>query len=285
MKRLVMSATVIASALLLGGAGVAAQPAPVALEPGAVFRDCDRICPEMVVVPAGVFTIGSSATEEGSARRERPQREVTIARPFAVGRFEVTFDEWDACVKARGCRSQRETLGPRTVNVGQDESWGRGRRPVINVHWRDAQDYVRWLSEKAGKRYRLLSEAEWEYAARAGTTTPYVTGDTITPADANYVDSGHGKTLPVGSYRANPFGLYDMQGNVWEWLQDCSVEDYFDLPPNGAPIPLTGCEYRVLRGGAWLYRDVFMRSAHRHSGSTGPYGGDSYTGFRVARSL
>ena len=171
-----------------------------AMRPGRVFRDCEG-CPEMLVVSAGSFTMGSPWHNIG-----RPQHLVTIREPFAVGKYEVTFSEWDACVSAGGC-------GHRPG----DESWGRGRRPVMNVSWKDARSYVRWLSRKTGKRYRLLSEAEWEYAARAGTTGPFHTGSEISTDWANYnanIIAGGGRkglnrqqTVPVGSFSANGFGV------------------------------------------------------------------------------
>jgi formylglycine-generating enzyme required for sulfatase activity len=193
----------------------APAPAPTALPAGKTFRDCD-VCPEMVVVPAGKFKMGSPAGEEGRSDDEGPRHPVEIAKAFAVGRYEVTFAEWDACVAGGGCNGHQPA----------DEGWGRGRRPVINVSWNDAKSYVTWLSKKTGKPYRLLSEAEWEYAARAGTTSPFHFGATITPDQANYDGTytyGAGpkgvyrrKTVPVGSFPANDFGLSDMHGNVWE---------------------------------------------------------------------
>ena len=191
----------------------AARAAAPQWEAGAVFRDCPE-CPEMVVVPAGSFMMGSPASEKDRDDDEGPVHRVnrvTIAAPFAVGVYEVTFDEWDACVRGGGCG------GYRPVDAG----WGRGRRPVINVNWEDVRTYVDWLSRETGKDYRLLSEAEWEYAARAGTTTRYHWGDDIGRNRANcyYTYDGCGDswdhTAPVGSFGANGFGLHDMHGNVW----------------------------------------------------------------------
>jgi formylglycine-generating enzyme required for sulfatase activity len=191
-----------------------------ATKPGRVFRDCAD-CPEMVVVPAGSFTMGSPPGEEGRSETEGPQRKVTIARPFAVGKFEVTFTEWDACVAAGGCKHNPN-----------DQGWGRGGRPVIDVSWNDiTREYLPWLSRKTGKTYRLLTEAEWEYAARAGTTTPFWWGSSISTSQANYhgpTTYGGGpkgeyrqKTVPVDSFAANLWGLYNVHGNVWEWVEDC----------------------------------------------------------------
>ena len=146
-----------------------------ALKPKDTFKECDT-CPEMVVVPAGSFTMGSPASEKHRDSHEGPQRRVSFARQFAVGKFAVTFDEWDACVADGGCNGYRP----------DDQGWGRGKRPVINVNWDDAKAYVAWLSRKTGKTYRLLSEAEREYVARAGTTTPFWWGSSISTSQANY---------------------------------------------------------------------------------------------------
>ena len=175
---------------------------------GTVFRDCDG-CPEMVVIPAGTFRMGCEAGRE-CVSREQPVHAVTIGRPFALSKYEVTFEEYD-----------RFTY-PNRVN---DRGWGRGRRPVINVSWNDAQEYVAWLSSEAGAQYRLPSEAEWEYAARAGTATAYSWGSQVGSNRANCDGCGsrwdNEMTAPVGSFGANAWGLHDMHGNVWEWVQDC----------------------------------------------------------------
>ena len=253
------------------------------LPPGRVFRDCD-VCPEMVVVPAGSFMMGSPPGEEGRADSEGPQRKVTIARPFAVGKFEVTFAEWDACVAAGGCKH----------NPG-DQGWGRGKRPVIDVSWDDiTKEYLPWLSRKTGKSYRLLSEAEWEYVARAGTTTPFSTGRTITPKQANfagnytYGGSAKGvyrsKTIEVGSFPPNAFGLYDMHGNVWEWVQDCWNGSYTGAPSDGSAWTTGDCGRRVLRGGSWFLDPQVLRSASRGR-LTPDDRGNKGGGFRVGRTL
>lgn len=189
---------------------------------GASFRDCPE-CPEMVVVPAGSFMMGSPGSEARyviEGRNERPQRHVTIAKPFAVGKFEVTFSEWEACVADFGCQGNRWP---------SDEGWSKGRRPVINVSWNDAKEYIAWLSRKTGQTYRLLTEAEWEYAARAGTTTRYSWGDEFSSSSAN---NNKGRTVPVGGYPANPWGLYDVHGNAWEWVEDC-YGNYIGAPTDG----------------------------------------------------
>ena len=248
-----------------------------------VFRDCDGTwCPEMVVVPAGSFMMGSPAGEADRNTNEDPRHRVTMANRFAVGVYEVTFEEWDACRRGGGC----------SRNPG-DEGWGRGRRPVINVSWADAQAYVKWLSMKTGEAYRLLSESEWEYVARAGTTGPFHFGATISTAQANYNGTytyGSGRkgryrrrTEPVGSFPANAYGVHDVHGNVWEWVEDCWHGSYAGAPADGRALTVGGdCSRRVLRGGSWVNGPQFLRSANR-SRVTG--GGRSVAGFRVARTL
>ena len=246
------------------------------------FKDC-QICPEVIVIPAGSFLRGSPASEESRKDAEGPQREVTLSQPLAVGVYEVTFAEWDACVGDGGCRD----------HLPEDEGWQRGRQPVINVSWEDAQAYVKWLSEETGQPYRLLSEAEWEYVARAGTQTPFHTGGTITPTQANYYSKyiyGGGR---IGQYRAQPvsvgefppnaFGLYDVHGNVWEWVQDCWNASYSGAPQDGRAWETGDCSRRVARGGSWYYAPDILRSASRER-----YAIDSRTntgGFRVARTI
>lgn len=248
-----------------------------ALKPHDTFKECAN-CPEMVVVPAGSFTMGSPSSEPGRSADEGPQHTVTIARQFAVGRFEVTFDEWDACVAAGGCNGYKPS----------DEGWGRGRRPVINVSRDDAQAYAAWLSKKTGKSYRLLSESEYEYATRAGTQTAYPWGNAVGTNNANCHACGSQwdakQTAPVGSFAANRFGLYDMVGNVREWTEDCYHNNYSGAPADGSAwIEGANCYHRVVRGGSWLIAPAFLRSASRYWFAT-----DyrlNYVGFRVARML
>ena len=244
------------------------------------FRDCDR-CPEMVVVPAGQYRMGDLAGD--GDRNERPVHDVTIAAPFAVGKYEVTFAEWDACVAGGGC----------THRPG-DRGWGRGTRPVINVSWDDTQEYVAWLSRETGKSYRLLSEAEWEYVARTGTTTKYWWGNESDHEHANYgkdeccggMVAGKDRweyTSPVGSFEPNAFGLFDTAGNVWEWVEDCYHEGYKGAPSDRSAWTSGDCEKHVVRGGAWGSLPWFLRSALRVEGGAG-YRNIS-VGFRVARML
>ena len=244
--------------------------------PESPFRECPT-CPEMVVVAAGSFRMGCVSGQD-CRDNEKPVHRVTIAAPFAVGKYEVTFAEWDACVADRGCDGYRP----------DDEGWGRGNRPVINVSWNDVQTYVLWLSEKTGKTYRLLSEAEWEYAARAGSETAYSWGNEIGRNRANCWGCGsrwdREETAPVGSFRANAFGLYDVHGNVWEWVQDCwNRKTYAGAPADGSAWEQGHCDHRRRRGGSWLTGPGYLRSANRFRYSTVVR--YDTVGFRVARSL
>ena len=207
------------------------------------FRDCED-CPEMVAVPAGSFLMGAPSNPAAN-EISLPLHRVTIAKPYAIGKFTVTFAEWEACVLDAGCGG----LHP------SDEGWGLASRPVINVDWYDARDYLRWLSRKTGKHYRLPSEAEWEYATRAGTTTNFWWGDQASPEQGNFasgefpLDTG---TVPVKSYQPNPRGLYQVHGNVQQWMQDCSSDNYNGAPADGSAWLQKDCDYRMLRGGNWI---------------------------------
>jgi len=254
-----------------------------ALEPKDSFKEC-AACPEMVVVPAGEFLMGSSPeTDADSAADERPQHRVAIANAFAVGKFPVTFDEWDACAADGGCNGRRPS----------DAGWGRGRRPVINVSWDDAQGYLAWLSAKTGHRYRLLSEAEWEYVARAGTATPFWWGQSITTRQANYDPSVFQRTdeaakhrqmtVPVDAFEPNPWGLYQVHGNVYDWVEDCFNESYRGAPADGSAWLTGDCTRRSHRGGSWFSHPWALRSASRNRNlSVAPA---DFISFRVARSL
>lgn len=247
-------------------------PAPAASatpEPGEIFRDCAD-CAEMVVVPAGEFKMGSDETIY-----EKPSHRVVIAEDFAIGRREVTFEEWDLCVTAGGCRYRPD-----------DRGWGRGTRPVIDVSWDDAQSFVAWLSQKTGKKYRLPSEAEWEYAARAGTETAFWWGRALVKGTANCEDCGDAplrRSTPAQSFRPNGFGLFDVAGNAAEWVQDCWNDTYKGAPSNGAAWSTGQCQQRGLRGGSFAAKAAYARSAARFR-----YDQDVryYTnGFRIARDL
>ncbi len=273
--------------------------------PGKVFRDCQE-CPEMVILPTGSFRMGSPESESWRETDEGPQHQVTISYPLAVGKYEVTFEEWAACSndKVRSC----EWYDP------PDSGWGRGRMPVTNVSWDHAQNYVTWLSGKTGKPYRLLSEAEWEYAARGGTSSPYSVGDCLYADHANFSTvslkvlskalisifsagsqgktscqdkpgSQPGKAVKVGSYPANSFGLHDMMGNVLEWVQDCWEKTYSAAPTDGSAYAPAGCLMHVRRGGAWDEGTARLRSAARSYSVplATPY--SQSVGFRVALTL
>jgi formylglycine-generating enzyme required for sulfatase activity len=235
---------------------------------GDSFRDCPD-CPELVVVPAGSFNMGSAS------EYENPIHRVTIGKSYAIGRREVTFDEWDRCVDAGGCRHRPS-----------DRDWGRGERPVINVSWNDAKAFVNWMSQKTGKTYRLPTEAEWEYAARGGTDSTYWWGGDLGTRQANCAECKTGeasRTMPVGSFKANAFGLFDTAGNAAEWVEDCWNDNYRGAPVNGAAWTAGQCAMRVLRGGAFDSQSRYLRSASRFR-----YDSDvrySANGFRVVREL
>ena len=247
---------------------VVARPDAASFKDGAEFRDCPA-CPLMVVVPAGGFVMGSS----GGNRSERPPHTVTLRRKFALGKYEVTFKEWDACIADGGCRSKPF-----------DEGWGRGNRPVINVTWDDAKEYVRWLSGKTGERYHLPSEAQWEYAARAKSTSKYAWGNSIGRNRANCSSCGSqfaGKqTAPAGSFKPNRFGLHDMHGNVWEWVEDCWHRTYKRAPTDGSAWTTGACGQSVLRGGSWREGSSALRASQRTKYHSAPH---NTFGFRVAR--
>jgi formylglycine-generating enzyme required for sulfatase activity len=255
------------------------QAEECALKPKDSFKECDK-CPVMVVVPAGSFVMGSPASEKDRNLDEGPQHHVTFARSFAVGRFAVTFDEWNACVADRGCNGN---------NVD------RGRRPVTTVSWEDSKAYVTWLSAKTGRMYRLLSEAEREYVARAGTVTPFWWGSSISASQANYNGKEtygggskgefRGKALPVDSFQPNPWGLYQVHGNVWDWTEDCYHDSYEGAPADGSAWTSGDCSRRALRGGSFNDDPADLRAAYRLYGRSDQSGGDYRGGFRIARTL
>jgi formylglycine-generating enzyme required for sulfatase activity len=247
-----------------------------ALKPGDSFRECAKDCPEMVVVPTGDFMMGSPTTEEGRYPDENPPHKVMIAERFAVSKYDVTCADWGACVSVGGC-----------PQISDNYFAGGRKLPVINVSWDEAQQYVAWFSKVTGRPYRLLSEAEWEYAARAGRPTVHYWGDEIGKNNANCSGCGsewdNVQTSPVGSFKPNAFGLYDMAGNVWQWVQDCYYKNYNDAPADSKARSIDNCRYRVARGGGWytVIRDV--RSAERyHATSDGRR--DDF-GFRLGRTI
>ena len=218
--------------------------------------------------------MGAPDGEKGDSD-EKPQHKVTFKTPLAVAIHDVTFDQYDACVDAGACKNASEA------------GWGRGRRPVINVSWQDAQDYAAWLSAMTGQTYRLLTEAEWEYAARAGSTTVYFWGDEIGKGNANCDGCGsewdNKQTSPVASFKPNAFGLYGgyLHGNVWQWVQDCYVGNYDNAPDDGSAVAgEEGCK-RAVRGGSWLNYPRILRAAVRIRNAPGTR--NSLLGFRLAR--
>ena len=274
--------------------GVISTPPSLAegLSAGSTFVDCDY-CPEMVVVPAGEFVQGSDKVESGHVD-EKPQRTVKFARPFAVSKYEATFAQWDACVADGKC--------PKADDAG----FGRGKFPAVNISWPEAKAYADWLAAKTGKPYRLISESEYEYAARAGTTTAWFWGgndaksktceyanlhdEVGKKAHPNYVWShvlcsdGVAENAEVGQYKPNAFGLHDMLGNVREWVADCHIIGYAGAPVDGTVRKHDGkCEKRVVRGGAWLDGPSTARSAYRYSELEEMK--NYQTGFRLARDL
>ena len=231
------------------------------------------ILPEMVVIPGGRFQMGC-VSGKNCQGYEKPVHEVRVAS-FALSKYEVTFEEYDRFTAATGRK------------LAADRGWGLGRRPVIHVSWTDAVAYAEWLSDQTGERYRLPSEAEWEYAARAGSATKYSWGNQIGRNRANCDGCGSQwdgeKTAPVGSFSPNAWGLHDMHGNVWEWVQDCWNDSYQGAPTDGSAWTSGDCKRRVLRGGSWNYFPVILRAALRLRITTGARYFSS--GFRVARTL
>ena len=246
-----------------------------AAKPGSDFKECANGCPMMIVIPAGKFIMGSPESEPDRNASEGPPHEVMIAKPFAVSKFEVTFEEWDACAAAAAC--------PRVP-----DHWGRAEMPVINVSWVDAKQYVGWLSQLTGKEYRLPTEAEWEYAARAGANTRYSWGDDPGVSNANCDGCGSQwdlrQTAPVGSFKPNGLGLYDMHGNVWEWVEDSWHENYDVAPTDGSAWLRDGDpNYRVVRGGSWRNESQHARAAIRVKRNASVR--FDTLGFRVARTM
>jgi len=238
---------------------VVEAPPPAEEKAPGPFRDCES-CPLMTPLPGGAFTMGSSSAEPGHNAYEGPQREVTV-KPFAIGVYEVTTGEWAACVEGGGCPAKRN-----------DET---GKLPVLSLTWRDASAYADWLTAKTGRKYRLPTEAEWEYAARGGSTTAYWWGDKF---DRSRVSAREASA--VGSFEANPFGLYDVIGNAREWVADCYVNNFVNAPADGSAVTDGDCGKRVVRGGAWTSSPVDMRTANRSRIDSGVSA--SYMGVRMA---
>ena len=262
-------------ALALPGAfGIVLAGAAAGQEPGETFADALESGgqgPEMVVVPAGSFEMGCVSGEE-CYDDELPVHTVTISQAFAVARYEITFEDYG------------RFTSPNEVN---DEGWGRGRRPVVNVSWNDAKEYVAWLSSQTGQAYRLLSEAEWEYVARAGSTRQFTWGSHIGEENANCggcaTEWDFFQTAPAGSFAPNAFGLHDVHGNVWEWVEDCWNENYEGAPSDGSAWLSGDCSRRILRGGSYDDFHYDLRSAVRFTNAPGER--TKSLGFRVARTL
>lgn len=306
----------LAIAAVLSSAGLVDAQAPAAEQPR-TFRDCAD-CPEMIQIPAGSFVMGSAVTEAGRELNEGPQRKVTIGKPFAMGKFELTNDEYTKFVDATGYRSaddcpeytDRGRVDRKGVNWKNHPFNRSGRHPVLCITRADADAYIAWLSKTTGQRYRLPSEAEWEYAARAGSQTSATAGK-LSPGICKFgnvadqrlkverpawstavfaCDDGYGfGTAPVGSFAPNAFGLFDTQGNVWELTDDCYAESYDGAPSDGTPVITPDCKRRTVRGGGWLNGlgipdgEGEQRSANR--GRNTPANHFDSMGFRVARSL
>lgn len=240
-------------------------------------------CPDMVVIPAGTFQQArwTKAPDRVTDQKGEGAQShlVTFSKPFAIGKYDVTFEEWDACVAAGSCKHHPS-----------DGGWGRGKRPVIHVSWYDAQEFITWLNRKTGVKFRLPSEAEWEYAARAGTTTKYWWGDDIGVGRANCDGCGGSfqkQPSPVGSFAANPWGLYDVHGNVWQWVADCWHDNTVAGAPAGGRAWTQQCSgkaRRILRGGAWDADASFAGSAER-IGWPPDDRTNTGIGFRLARDL
>jgi formylglycine-generating enzyme required for sulfatase activity len=293
---------VAASSPQIAGAQAPNTPesAPV---PGQSFKEC-RNCPEMMVLPAGTFMMGSPADDPDRRDSER-YHEVTLPRPFAIGTTEVTWDQWEACVRDNWCDGVGVEVALRTREDDGSpnpdyKDWGRGTRPVVGVSWFDAQTFVGWLNWKTGEddAYRLPSDAEWEYAARAGTTTRYPWGDALDHDHGNFGIAGPGlggkiegrdqwagETAPVASFPANAFGLFDMHGNVFEWTEDCFEADRAHAPADGSANKEGNCANRVFRDGTFLSNPYMQRSARRGAPYPATRRGRNYLGFRVAKTL
>ncbi len=286
--------------LLLLALGVASQ-APAA-EPGETFTEC-RNCPTLVVIPAGEFLMGSPP-EEPEREEDEPQHHVTISQPFALSTTPITWNQWEACVRDDWCPAEEIDTALRQNPDGTPNEnyrdYGRGTRPAVGMNWYDTQRFVGWLNWKTGEddAYRLPTDAEWEYAARAGTTTAYPWGATLDYEYGNFGkrEGGLGgwaegrdvwvdETSPVASFPANAWGLYDMFGNIFEWTQDCYEVDMAHAPVDGSASTEGNCANRVFRSGTFTSNPYMQRSARRGAPYPATTRGRNYLGFRVAKTL
>ena len=304
MQRLHLVFAMMAAAALSLAAGLAAsENAAPQQRAGKAFGDC-ATCPEMVVISPGSFIMGSPESEKDRDSDEI-QHKVTIAYSFAVSKYPITWDQWEACVRDAMCDGQAVEAALRLDRDGkpvqQYRDHGRGSRPVVGASWYDAQNYVGWLNRKTGRgKYRLLSESEFEYAARAGTTTAYWWGDEPSHDYANYgKESGEkdlggvakgrdiwvDETSPVGSFPPNPFGLYDMHGNIYQWIEDCYETDVTKMPTDGSAVKSGNCFSRGFRSNSFESNTKTLRSANRAFQYPPNTRGRNYLGFRVAKDL
>jgi formylglycine-generating enzyme required for sulfatase activity len=279
-----------------------AQPAATPTRAGDTFAEC-RNCPTMVVIPAGSFMMGTSASD-ASRQDDEVLHRVTIAAPFAVSATEVTWNQWEACVRDGGCDGIAVEEALRRDFEGEPNpdyvDFGRGQRPVVGVSWYDAQAFVGWLNRKTGNddAYRLLSEAEWEYVARAGTTTTYPWGATIDHDYGNFGKEAPGlggkaegrdtwleETAPVASFPPNAFGVYDMHGNAFEWIEDCYLADPTQGATDGSANRSGDCRTRMFRSGSFISNPSMHRSGNRTRGYAPTTRGRNYLTIRVAKTL
>ncbi len=285
-----MSRSLAVAVFMVVGFGMTSSAGWAQSRPGQVFRDCAD-CPEMVVLPAGGFIMGSAESERWHSDEESPPHPVTI-KAFALGRHTVTVGEYLSCVAAKACRDPEWVESEKELYSRLGRTLTNRRSPIVGVSWGDTQDYVKWLSDRTGKTYRLPSEAEWEYAAR-GTRpgkpqTSFWWGNDVGEAELHawFDNTSGGKLHPVGHpQHKNGFGLYDMVGNVWQWTADCEHPNYEGAPTDGGAWtgPSPSCD-RVERGGSWSLRPWMLRSAER-SNSDSPDLRHCTLGFRVARTL
>jgi len=276
-------------AALLAACSLPALAATPGDKPGTVFRDCDTLCPEMVILPAGTFTMGTPADEMGRQDDESPQHPVTFAKPFAISRFQVTAGEWAAYQKATGLVVPDGDDRPGRRCTNSKPSYKQGpRQPAVCMSYQDVEQYAAWLSKTTGQRYSMVSEAQREYAARGGSV-----GAFPFEPDANFEISknanvygpkdGFSYSSPVGSFPPNNFGMYDMHGNVYEWVADCYHDNYNGAPADGSAWKDSACKLVSIRGNDWGEAPIFSRSGNRNNAFANNRG--DWLGFRVAREL